>query len=390
MGIGPEKEMPLINNEEYRYLLENSRDIIIIFDRECRPFYINRVVSSPQLLQPQEAVIGTAFELGFPVEITAFWKDSVQKVLESQNSYDANFQFSGKEGPIMLEWRFIPQSDANGLTVRILAYGQDITQQYRIEQESHRLIDQVRAGRERLRNLNIQLVNVQEEERRRISTVLAEETGQSLSALAIILELISGDIKGVSRDLMERIAEASDLTKSTIEKLRILAQDLRPPTLDVIGLSSTLEGFCREFSRRNKMPVEYTGAPVADLPDSHNIAIYRFLQEALVSVVNHTNVNKVWVTLQLDEKSVTLIVEDDGDLLETVQPKMGDTRPRASDTRPTRSRVGLPGMRERFELLGGYVQVLSRAFKGTCLLACLPTKDNYLERRSPEDPNRRR
>ena len=197
MGNGSEKEMPLINNEEYRYLLENSRDIIIVFDRGCRPSYINRVVSSPQLLQPQEAVIGTAFELGFPVEITAFWKDSVQKVLESQNSYDANFQFSGKEGPIMLEWRFIPQSDANGVTVRILAYGQDITQQYRIEQESHRLIDQVRAGRERLRNLNIQLVNVQEEERRRISNVLAEETGQSLSALAIILELISGDIKGV-------------------------------------------------------------------------------------------------------------------------------------------------------------------------------------------------
>ncbi len=70
-----ESETPLMKPEEYRLLLENSRDIIIIFDRECRPVYINREVSSPKLLQPQEAIIGTAFELGLPVEITPFWKD---------------------------------------------------------------------------------------------------------------------------------------------------------------------------------------------------------------------------------------------------------------------------------------------------------------------------
>ena len=383
MGIDTGKDSPLINNGEYRNLLENSRDIIIIFDRECRPVYINRVVSSPQLLEPQEAIIGTAFELGLPVEITAFWKDSAQKVLDFLNPIEANFQFSGIDGPLMLEWRFIPQADSEGAITTILAYGRDITRQYRIEQESQRLIEQVRAGRERLSNLNIQLVNVQEEERRRISNVLAEETGQSLSTQVIILELISGDIKDASPDLMNRMEEALNLVKSTVEKLRILAQDLRPPTLEVIGLSNTLEGFCREFSRRYKIPVEYMGAQVAELPDSHNIAIYRFLQEALVNVVYHANVKKVWVTLQLDEKAITLVVEDDGDLVEISQPRAGDTR-------PTRSRVGLPGMRERFELLGGYVQVLSRAFKGTCLLASLPTKDNYLERRSPEDSNRRR
>jgi signal transduction histidine kinase len=385
-----EKETPLMKSEEYRLLLENSRDIIIIFDRGCRPVYINRVVSSPQLLEPQEAIIGTAFELGLPVEITAFWKDSVQKVLDFLNPYEANFQFSGKDGPLMLEWRFLPQADAGGGIATILAYGRDITQQFRVEQESQRLLEQVRAGRERLRNLNIQLVNVQEEERRRISNVLADETGQSLSALAIILELITGDVKDASPDLLSRVAEALDLIKSTVDKLRVLAQDLRPPTLEVIGLSNTLEGFCREFSRRNKIPVEFTGVSITDLPDSHNIAIYRFLQESLVSVISHADVTKVWVTLQLDEKAITLVVEDDGDLAGPVQPKPGDTRPRASENRPSRPRVGLPGMRERFELLGGYVQVLSRAFKGSCLLASLPTKDNYLERRSPEDPQRRR
>ncbi len=311
-------------------------------------------------------------------------------MLDFLNPYEANFQFSGKDGPLMLEWRFLPQADANGAVSTILAYGRDITQQFRVEQESQRLIEQVRAGRERLRNLNIQLVNVQEEERRRISNVLADETGQSLSALAIILELITNDVKDASPDMLSRVTEALDLIKSTIDKLRILAQDLRPPTLEVIGLSNTLEGFCREFSRRNKVPVEFTGAPVPDLPDSHNIAIYRFLQEGLASVTNHVNVTKVWVTLQQDDKAITLVIEDDGDMIGAAQPRTGDTRPRASEARPSRSRVGLPGMRERFELLGGYVQVLSRAFKGSCLMASLPTKDNFLERRSPEDPHRRR
>jgi len=390
MGISKGKKITFVNIKEYRYLLENSRDIILVFDRDCRPMYINRVASSQQLLEPQEAIIGTAFELGLPVEITAFWKESVRKVLEFINPYEDTFQFSGNDGPMVFEWRFVPEAGPNEVIKAILAYGRDITQQYRIEQESQRLIEQVRAGRERLRNLNIQLVNVQEEERRRISNVLADETGQSLSALAIILELISGDIKDTLPDMVSRVAEALDLIKSTVDKLRLLAQDLRPPTLEVIGLSNTLESFCREFSNRNKIPIEFTGAPEVALPDSHNIAIYRFLQEALVNVISRTNVNKVWVTLQLDDKAVTLIVEDDGDPSEPSQPRVSDARLLTSDSKVTKSRVGLPGMRERFELLGGYVQVLSRAFKGTCLLASLPTKGNYLERRSPEDPNRRR
>jgi signal transduction histidine kinase len=390
MGIGKSKKTTLESNEEYRYLIENSRDIILVFDRDCRPIYINRVVSSSQLLEPQESIISIAFELGLPVEITAFWKDSVRKVLDFLNPYQATFQFSGKDGPLMFEWRFIPEAGPNGVITMILAYGRDISQQYRIEQESQRLIEQVCAGRERLRDLNIQLVNVQEEERRRISNILADETGQSLSSLAIILELISGDVKDASPDMLNRVAEALDLIKSTVDRLRLLSQDLRPPTLEIIGLSNTLEGFCREFSRRNKIPIEFSGAPEVALPDSHSIAIYRFLQEALVNVISRTNVKKVWVTLQLDDKEVTLIVEDDGDPSETSQPRVGETRRDASEYRPTQSRVGLPGMRERFELLGGYVQVLSRAFKGTCLLASLPIKDNYLERRSPEDPSRRR
>jgi signal transduction histidine kinase len=390
MGPRKGKVITLESDDAYRHLLENSQDIILIFDRDCRPIYINRVVSSPYLLEPQEAIIGTAFELGLPVEITAFWKDSVRKVLDNQNHFEATFQFSGKDGPLIFEWRFFPQAGKDELVTAILVYGRDITQQYRSEQESQRLIEQVRAGRERLRNLNIQLVNVQEEERRRIANVLADETGQSLSALSIILELISGDLEDATPDVVSRVRDALELVNSTVDKLRVLAQDLRPPTLEVLGLSNTLEGFCREFSRRNKIPVEFTGIPVAELPDSHNIAIYRFLQEALVNVASHVNVNKVWVTLQFDDKSITLIVEDDGDPAEAYQPRTGDTRPRASEVRPTKSRVGLPGMRERFELLGGYVQVLSRAFKGTCLLASLPTKDNFLERRSPDDLNRRR
>lgn len=390
MGISKGKKSTFKNYEEYRYLIENSRDIILVFDRDCRPIYINRVVSSPPLLEPQEAIIGTAFELGLPVEITAFWRDSVRKVLDFLNPYEETFQFSGKDGPLMFEWRFIPEAGPSGVITAILAYGRDITRQNRIEQESQRLIEQVRAGRERLRNLNIQLVNVQEEERRRISTILADETGQSLSSLAIILELISGDVKDASPEMLNRVAEALDLIKSTVDKLRLLAQDLRPPTLEVIGLSNTLEGFCREFSRRNKIPIEFSGAQEVALPDSHNISLYRFLQEALANVISRTNVKKVWVTMQVNDKAVTLIVEDDGDPSETSQPRIGDTRPPASESGPTKSTVGLPGMRERFELLGGYVQMLSRAFKGTCLLASLPTKDNYLERRSPEDPNRRR
>jgi signal transduction histidine kinase len=108
-----------------------------------------------------------------------------------------------------------------------------------------RLFDQARVAREQLRRLTHQVVSAQEDERQRLSRALHDEAGQALTALTISLELIRDDLPVGFGALRQRVGDAVALTDTTMEQIRLLAQDLRPPSLDAVGLGPTLEAFCR-------------------------------------------------------------------------------------------------------------------------------------------------
>jgi signal transduction histidine kinase len=97
-----------------------------------------------------------------------------------------------------------------------------------------------------------------------------------------------------------------------MEQIRLLAQDLRLPALDAVGLGPTLEGFCRDFAKRMQLPIDYLGLELPIMPAAVSICLYRFLQEALTNVAKHACANQVRVALHCDDKTVSLSVEDDG------------------------------------------------------------------------------
>ncbi|MGA9351020.1 MAG: GAF domain-containing sensor histidine kinase, partial [Anaerolineae bacterium] len=237
--------------------------------------------------------------------------------------------------------------------------------------ENTRLFEQVRAGRERLRRLTQQVVSAQEEERRRLSRELHDEAGQALTALKISLDLIQSDLPVEAGSLRQRLGEAVGLTETTMEQIRLLAYGLRPPALDAVGLSYTLEGLCRDFAERTQLSIDYAGAELPVLPEAANICLYRFLQEALTNVAKHAYANQVRVMLYCDAEMVSLAVEDDGQGFE-VQARMS-------------AGIGLLGMQERIELLGGQLEIESRPGQGTCLTARIPLQKAYLERRRAPD-----
>jgi signal transduction histidine kinase len=216
------------------------------------------------------------------------------------------------------------------------------------------------------RQLTQQVLSVQEEERRRLSRELHDEAGQSLTGLVLNLQLLHAEVPEDQGSLRQRLRDAGALARGTAERIRLIARGLRPPVLDTLGLNASLRGLCHEVARRTGLSIEYTGTDVPPLPDTVTICLYRVLQEALTNVAKHARARQVRVGLRDDAESVSLWVEDDG---------VGfDTQASMSPRDPSRG-IGLLGMQERLEQLGGQLEIASRPRRGTRLLAEVPVME---------------
>ena len=173
------------------------------------------------------------------------------------------------------------------------------------------------------------------------------------------------DLPAGSDLLYERVGEAIALTDATIEQIRLLAQGLRPPALDTVGLNAAQEGFCHDFAQRTQLSVDYAGKELPPLPDAVGISLYRFLQEALTNVAKHADARRVRVELRQDAEAISLLVEDDG---------RGFDPEAVLQSQPTG--IGLLGMQERFKLLGGWLEIASRPGQGTRLVAYVPWSES--------------
>lgn len=249
-----------------------------------------------------------------------------------------------------------------------LSIAQSMGDQLAVSVENARLFEQVHAGQEQLRHLAQEIVAAQEKERQRLSRELHDEAGQALTALKIGLELVRADLPPEATDLAQRIGESTALTEATMEQLRTLARDLRPPALDMAGLDLTLEGLCREFARRTGLSVTYTAHNVSKspLPDEVNICLYRFVQESLTNVAKHAQAEQVTVTLGYHNGMVVLVVQDDG---------QGFNKPAGSIQWDKPKGIGLLGLQERLQLLGGWLEIDAQPGQGARLTAYVPQEE---------------
>jgi signal transduction histidine kinase len=249
-------------------------------------------------------------------------------------------------------------SDETG-RIGSVSVNRDISERKQVE-------EMLRAGRERLQILSQRLIEAQETERRRVSRELHDEAGQSLTALKISLELMQADGLAESEKSHQSLQEAVALTNATMQRIRLLAQGLRPPELDVVGLDPTLEDYCHDFAQHTRLLIDYTGTELPALPDEVTICFYRVLQEALTNVAKHAHANHVLVALRCNANTLSLSVEDDGQGF--------DAQTAVSVSRQPQS-IGLMGMRERLELLGGRLEIKSQPGQGTRLVAYAPWEE---------------
>lgn len=219
-----------------------------------------------------------------------------------------------------------------------------------------------RAAHAQLRQVAQQMMCVQEEERRRVARELHDVAGQGLTALRIHLELMRADLPaepGPLAPLYRHLGETITLVETTMDDIRLLAQNLRPPAIDAMGLSAALEGHCREFARLILLPVEYTGVSLVSVPEPVSLSLYRFLQEALTNVAKHAGATRVSVSFRADLEKIELTVQDNG--------KGFGPQPPAQT-----GGLGLLGMQERLALVGGRLEIVSRPGAGARLTVRIP------------------
>lgn len=206
-------------------------------------------------------------------------------------------------------------------------------------------------------DLSRQLLNAQEEERRRISRELHDETGQGLMVLRFQLEMLASDAKG--HEEKAKIQESLELLDRTIEGLRRTIARLSPRVLEELGLLAGIRREAQVVSRHMgiegdlQLPEE-----IQPLSRELEVAIYRSVQEALHNIAKHSQAHRFSVKLEIGSSKVTVQIEDDG---------VGFSPKTARDRG-----FGLEGMRERAAALGGSVSVRSGQEKGTRIRLVFP------------------
>jgi PAS domain S-box-containing protein len=214
-----------------------------------------------------------------------------------------------------------------------------------------------------LRELTHQLLRAQEEERKKISRQLHDEIAQILAGISVELATLKETAATDPRGLRQRIGKTRRLVEESIRIVHDFARDLRPAMLDDLGLVPTLRAYIKELATRNGLRVTFSAyAGVESLGSAKHTVLYRVAQEALTNVVRHSNSKTASVRILQAGDAVRLEVHDDGTAF----------APERVLAAQQGGRLGLVGMRERIEMVGGRFAIASAPGQGTTVTADIP------------------
>ena len=234
----------------------------------------------------------------------------------------------------------------------------------RIAETLRSLFLQLEERNRELHALSERAINAQEDERRAIAQSLHDDTGQALSMLIIHLDRIDERIQPRQKELKKQVADARELASNSLTELRRILSGLRPAILDDLGLVPAIRWYARSNLEQVgiRVVVKAPSTPL-ELSSAVTTTLFRIVQEAVNNVIRHAGAGSVMIVLQLNEGTVQLQVEDDG---------CGFDPGHASRDAVELQRLGLLGIRERAELLGGEFQIESTPEKGTRLQVSIP------------------
>jgi two-component system, sensor histidine kinase PdtaS len=234
---------------------------------------------------------------------------------------------------------------------------QNIADRAAMSIQNAQLFRQVEGAREQLEALSRRLLEVQEVERRALTTELHDRVGQNLTGLSINLQNMKALLSGEAAQILaKKFDDAQSLVEDTARQIRDIMAELHLPELEDYGLAAALETYAERVASRGNLELIANLPDLAPppLPSEVRIALFRAAQEAISNVLKHANATQLEISLQGENGRVRLRVEDDGQGFEPEAPSQKEA-----------STWGLKIMRERIESIGGKVQIESEPGQGT-------------------------
>jgi signal transduction histidine kinase len=254
----------------------------------------------------------------------------------------------------------IDKSTANFFTERHAQLTSALAKHAALALDNALMFAQLQAAHEKLRGLSVNIIQVQEIERQKIAMELHDHTGQALLALRAELQVLRLNLLKSPEKAKQQINYLDQTVLELNKDLEQLAYDLRPPTLNALGLISALEQYISDFSKRMKVKADFVHDPgIPRLSEEVELVCYRIVQEALTNFARHARADHVEVTINYFKDIIYLVVKDNG---------IGFANQQASGRRG----FGLLGIRERLAHIQGSLEIHSQPGDGTELIVSIP------------------
>jgi PAS domain S-box-containing protein len=330
------------SEERYRELFENARDAVYVHDLDGNYIRVNRATEGLSGYKREEIVGRNFIEFVAPEHVRYVRKSFYARLAEQgETAFEVDvIAKDGRRVPVEVRSRAIYE---NGVMVGVQGTARDITER--------------KLAQDALQMFSRQLIEAQEDERRRIARELHDQIGQILTAIKMNLYSVQQVLETAERN--SYVKDNIEAVDEALRLVRDLSIDLRPPVLDDFGLATALCWYVDRYTQRTGLEVEIT----IELPDQNErfsrdleTACFRIAQEALTNIVRHAQASHIVLQLVKDGNVLLLSIKDDGigfDL-ESLQKRA----PRAAT-------LGLISMQERAHAAGGTIEIDSTGSQGT-------------------------
>lgn len=348
----------MASEREFRTLAENSPDVIVRYDRDCRCVYFNR--GWPKLFPDgaENSLGNTSDEFGWMLSPSPeAYIQRLRWVMQSGEADEMVLECKDRLGQLLYYiLSMVPERHENGDIGSVLAIGHDITELKKTERR-------LKESRAQLRQLTAKREQAREEERKHIAREIHDELGQLLSVLRLHLTTLDFRLGDDNPDIRDRAQKMVATVDKAIQIIRNLATRLRPAVLNA-GILTALEWLVQEFAESTGIDCRLrVFSEDISLDEDRAMTVFRIVQESLTNVLRHAAATRVDISIRDDDGICEVKISDNGKGFDPGRAKKAQSS-------------GIVGMRERALMLRGALDIASAEGGGTVVRLRIPMADN--------------